>query len=102
MLQIGFSLGSARNRVALCHGAAAKPLQLRKDEPHPVRTFAPAAQFCQRLRILELLRIDEALQVVGIGHGSDCGMKGLRAICNSPASTAIADGRTVALLGSGL
>src|SRR5579875_1448637 len=67
MLQIGDGLIQAPDCKALRHRAGAKTAYLRKDEPHPVRTLAAVGKFAPHLVHGGLLRIDEALQVVGIG-----------------------------------
>ena len=68
---------SERDRVALRHGAAAEPRDLREDEPHPVAGLAAGAQLREgarrRCRLL-ILRGDEALEV---RHAVEAGVRGL-------------------------
>lgn len=54
----------------LCHWAAAKSVDLRKNEPHPMAALAPGTQLFTHGVVDRLLGIEEALQVAGTMHGS--------------------------------
>src|SRR5690242_14011252 len=71
-------------------GARSEPLQLRKNEPHPVAALAPGGELSQHAGVHTLLGRDEAREVVGIVHGvssnsvprsQECGQCGLCVLC---------------------
>jgi hypothetical protein len=43
--------------------------ELREDEPHPVALLPAALQLGKHARVDRFLRIEEALEIEGIGHG---------------------------------
>src|SRR5437763_199339 len=68
----------ALDRVPPRGRAGPQPVELREDEPHPVRPLPPAADLGERPLVDALLRLHEAVQVVrvsrpgfdDVGHGS--------------------------------
>ena len=70
MIKVRFRFADPVNREFLGGAAYSQTFDLGKNEPHPVTFLATAAQFAAHLRVDRELRIDEALQAVGIGgHG---------------------------------
>lgn len=67
MPQIRARFVEAADRVALGRGAQPEPGELRKDVPHPVRSFSAACDFLERTRVIRFLRSYEALQIKSIG-----------------------------------
>ena len=59
MPETGLGLGQRADRVASGHGAVPEALQLRKDEPHPVRPLAPLAELAADL----VLGLHEAVEI---------------------------------------
>jgi hypothetical protein len=66
MLQIRSGFLDRRDGISPCHVAVPKSLDLRKDEPHPMRLFAPLAELTHDLRIDAALRIHKTLEIVAI------------------------------------
>lgn len=58
--EIGSGLIETGDGVALRHGTHAEPGELRKDEPHPVRTFAAVTKFGGHACMDGFLRLDKA------------------------------------------
>src|SRR5690606_2628740 len=68
MLEIGARLVERPNRIAARHRASSEPLDLRKDEPHPVRDLASGEELGARTLECAALGFDEPLQIERIGH----------------------------------
>src|SRR5271165_1848668 len=68
MGEVGLRLVQRGEGVKDRRQAHAEALDLRKDEPHPVALLAARAKLGADLAVDRLLRVDEALQVEGIGH----------------------------------
>ena len=68
MREIGACLGRVGDGVMLRHRAVAEPGDLREHEPHPVTGLASAAQLGKHLVVHGVLRLDETLQVMGVGR----------------------------------
>ena len=66
MCEVGARFIHATDAVVLRARADAEPGQLREYEPHPMTALAPRAQLGQRIRMDPALRLDEALQAIGI------------------------------------
>jgi hypothetical protein len=52
------------------HRAVPESGKLQEDEPHPVALLLTAAQFGKDTQVYRFLRIEEALEIEGIGHGA--------------------------------
>lgn len=75
-----------------------QPLDLRKDEPHPVSGLAGFAQLRRRLLEDMLLSVDEALQIVQIMHlGSQPVRAGQRLMSQRTRDTTTLTRRLVAI-----
>src|SRR5260370_20736655 len=70
MAEIGHGLLAGANRKSPGHRAMAKAGKLRKNEPHPLTLLLTLAQFGNNARVDRRLRIDKALQIGSIGHGT--------------------------------
>jgi len=66
MTQIGLGFAKAADGVPLRSKARAQALEMREDEPHPVRSLAAASYFRQCLFVGTFLRVNETSQVVAI------------------------------------
>jgi hypothetical protein len=65
--KIGFGFVDTSNRVFLGRRARAETFDLGKNEPHPMGFLLAGLQFVPDLAVDGVLRVDEALQVVGVG-----------------------------------
>ena len=65
--QVRAGLGNAPDRIVLRCRAGAESEELGKDEPHPVRAFAPVSQFRERRLVHAFLGLNEPSQIVRIG-----------------------------------
>lgn len=80
---VSLGFGHARDAELVRHLAEAQPPELRQDEPNPMGLLAAVAHFGQRDRIRVLLRLDETLQVKGIG--THCHAPKPERVCTSEA-----------------
>ena len=64
MLQIGLRLVEIADGVILRCGAVSKPLNLRKDIPHPMTALAAALDLAQRCIIVARLTLQETIEII--------------------------------------
>jgi len=74
--EVGGGFVEGLDGEALGNGAEAEALDLGEDEPDPVGGFALVAEFGEDFGVDGGLGVEEALQVVGVGHGVGSGMLG--------------------------
>src|SRR5271166_3717357 len=68
MGQIGFRFLKRGDRESLSGRAEPPARKLGKDEPHPMTGLAAVAQLGKNLVVDRFLCVEEALQIVGVGH----------------------------------
>ena len=69
VLKIGLGLIKRANGKLLRCAATTKTGDLRKDKPDPVTGFSPGAEFSKNCFVDGCLGGEEAVEVVGLGHG---------------------------------
>ena len=70
MVQVCVRFGETAERIVRGRGAGAQASELREDEPHPVRPFAPLTNLAEGGRVIALLGADEAIEIETFADGA--------------------------------
>src|SRR6187401_2199345 len=70
MTRVGVGFGKAPEGVVLGRGARRESVVLGEDVPHPVRLLLTGADFRECPRVVVLLRVEKAMQMIAVVHHS--------------------------------